>query len=431
MLRNVGSAALVKVIVMGITGIIGLITSRMIIHNFGVDAYAQYGLLATLPTLIPFADLGLAAVVINAVAESPDPREDSRMRRALVSTVRLLLFAGGVIVFIALVLTGLNLWPHILGKGLMPGANAVAGACMVLFGLTLPLTIGARVLIGLGRNTTQIATQVITAPIIFLIIGVWVLLGVQAHEFLVIATYIASSVVAGVALIVAARLISPQMGRLIREVPHPRRVPGTRVVDMAWPMLVQLMALPIAMQTGRVLVSHLGDVADLAEYNLGFQLFGIVLQTIPAAGVALWPIFARARAAGRVETPWAATVWFLGAGLALGLIMALLAPWLTEFMSGGALHLPWELVLVFVVFVVLQALKYPIGMYMTDIPGLRFQVLPTILMIPIALAGSWLLIPTWGAAGNLVAVCVAVAICQVIPNMVYVRHDLVRRRALA
>lgn len=429
--RSVGSAAAVKVGVMGVTGIIGLVTSRLIIQGFGIEAYAQYGLLASLPTLLPFADLGLAAVVINAVAESNDPRRDPAMRRALLSTVRLLLAATAVVLTIAFLLTMLEAWPVILGDGLLPGGNVVAGACLALFGLGLPLALGPRILIGLGRNTTQIATQVITAPLIFLMIGACVLFGIPADQYLAIAAYVASIVVAIVALSLAARLISPQLGMLVREIPRLRRAPGVPVVNMAWPMLVQLIALPVAMQTGRILVSHLGGVAELAEYNLGYQIFGIALQTISAAGVALWPIFARARASGTVETPWLPTIWFLVGGVIIAGGMAALSPWLASAISDGELSLPVPLLLGFVVFVALQSAKYPIGMYMTDLAGLRFQVVPTIIMIPVALGGSLLLIPLWGAAGNLAAVSAAVALCQVIPNLIYVRFDLRRRRTIA
>lgn len=119
--RGVGNAALIKVVVMGITGVLGLITSRVILQNFGIAAYAQYGLIASLPALLPFADLGLAAVVINAVAEAEDPRKDAVMRRSITSALRVLVVSGAIIAIAALVITLLDLWPAILGQGLMPG----------------------------------------------------------------------------------------------------------------------------------------------------------------------------------------------------------------------------------------------------------------------------------------------------------------------
>lgn len=428
MWRGVGSAAVMKVLVMGVTGLIGLVTSRVIIQNFGVDFYAQYGLLSSLPSLLPFADLGIAAVVINAVAESSNPRTDSKMRQTLVSAIRLLVISGAVIVAVAIVLTVIGAWPYIMGDGLLPGGNLVAGLCLALFGLALPLTIGPRILVGLGRNTTQIAIQVITAPLIMLMIGGCVILDVPAGAYIALATYIASAVVAAVAFIAAGRAISPQLSKVLRDVPRLRAAPGTRVIHMAWPMLVQMLALPIAMQTSRILVSHLGGIEELAEFNLANQIFGIALQTISAAGVALWPIFARARSGNRIETPWRPTVWFLIGGIAIAVAMAAFSPLLTSVVSDGQIQVSQMLVVSFVIFIALQAAKYPVGMYMTDLRGLRFQVLPTVTMIPVAIGGTFLLVPLMGAAGSVLAVSTAVLLCQVIPNIFFVRADLSRRR---
>lgn len=427
--RGIGSAAVVKVLVMGVTGVIGLITSRLILEHFGVAAYAQYGLIASLPTLLPFADLGIAAVIINAAAESDDPRADERLRRTTTSALRVLMLAGTAIAGAALVLSWLDLWPAVLGPGLLEGGGWIAGACMIIFAVTLPLTIGARLLVGLGRNTTQIATQALTAPIILLLVGTCVVLGAPAGEELAIFAYVASTAVASVALLIAARMLAPQLGRALRDVPHPRREPGVPVLHLAGPMLVQMLALPIAMQTSRILVSHLGGTAELAAYHLGSQLFGIALQTIAAAGVALWPVYARARAARRVDSPFAPTAWFLVGGLVLGGGMAVLSPWLAELTSGGALALELPLVVAFVLFVAVQAAKYPLGMYMTDGRGLRFQMLPTVLMIPIALGLSVWLVPAIGAAGSVLGVTAAVAVCQVVPNALYVARDMRARRA--
>lgn len=426
--RGVGGAAAVKVIVMAVTGLLGLVTSRIILQNFGVEAYAQYGLLASLPSLLPFADLGLAAVVINAAAESDDPRHDPRMRRALVSATRVLIVSGAIIAVVAVSITLLGWWPGILGPGLMSNGGWVAGLSLALFGIGLPLTIGPRLLVGLGRNTTQIATQALIAPIILVLVGASVLLHVPAGQYLAVFTYIAGIVVSTVCLVIAARVVSPQLAAVAREVPQLRAHPGTRVMHLAGPMLVQMLALPIAMQSARILISHLAGAHELAEYNLASQLFSIALQTISAAGIALWPIYARARAAKRVESPFAPMLWFLLGGLILAGAMALLSPWLADLASGGALTLAPGLVAAFVVFVALQAAKYPIGMYMTDARGLRFQVLPTIAMIPIAIGLSWWLIPLWGAAGSVMAVSAAVFVCQVVPNLIYVRFDLRRRR---
>ena len=375
MVRAVGSTAVIKVVVMGISGLIGIVNSRLIIQNFGTDAYAQYGLLAALPALLPFADLGIAAVVINAVAGSDKPASDRLVRSTIVTAFRILLCSAAAIVGVGLVISLFGWWPAILGGALLPdGGSLAAFLCLGTFALVLPLTVGSRVLVGLGRTSTQTASQAVVAPAMFLGLATLVALSAPAGSFLAVLSYIANGLASLICLLVAARLIRPQIGKALREVPFPRRYPGVPAMGVAWPMLVQMVALPIAMQTDRLLLSHLTTGTELAQYNLASQLFGLVVQTIAAAGVALWPIYARARSESRIESPMKPTMWFLAGGLGLGLLLAALSPLLTHFIAGDRFTLdPW-LVGGFVVFVALQAAKYPAGMYMTDKRGLTFQV---------------------------------------------------------
>ena len=51
--------------------------------------------------------------------------------------------------------------------------------------------------------------------------------------------------------------------------------------------------------------------------------------------------------------------------------------------------------------------------------------------MPLNLGLSWLLVAPLGAAGPIFGSAVAVTVCQVVPNLWYVRRDLRRRRAEA
>lgn len=426
---SVGSTAAAKIAVMGVSGLIGIVTSRMIVTNFGVDAFAQYGLLTTLSSLLPFADLGLAAVVINAVAQSRDPRHDPYVARAIASAFRVLLLSGFVIAAVATTLYLAGAWRLLLGDALTPGpGEAAAALCMVTFGLAVPLSVGQRILVGLGKATTQVATQSVVAPFMFLSIGACVLFSLPMGDFIAVFSYLGSALVSIICLFIASRGLSPNLGIAIRDIPRIKTAPSVRVLHLAWPMLVQMIALPISMQTGRILVSQLGTTQDLAEYNLSFQLFAIALQTVSAAGVALWPIFARARSTDEIIAPHKPMLWFLAGGLFVAGVMAVLSPFLAFFVSDGAIELSLGLVLSFVAFVAVQAAKYPPGMYMTDERGLKFQVLPTIVMIPISVGLSIALIPSWGAAGAILGSVIAVLVCQVVPYYLYVVRDVKRRR---
>lgn len=426
---SVGSTAVVKVMVMGVSGLLGLFTTRLIIEYFGTATYAQYGLLASFPSLLPFADLGMAAVVINAVASADDVRRDDYMRRAITTAFRILIVAGTVIALLGGLITLLGWWPILLGNGLTAGGANAALACLLVFGFVLPLTVGQRIMVGLRRTTTQVASQAVVSPFMFLCVGAVVIAGIPFGDYLSVFSYIANSLVSVICLIVAARLVSPQLGLAIRDIPRVRSVRGVKALDLAWPMLVQMIALPIAMQTDRLLLSHLTRGDELAQYNLSAQLFGLVLQAIAAGGVALWPIYARARATRDIRSPMKPMLLFTAAGLMLALGLAFLSGWIAWFVSDGKIRLDFWLVAGFVAFVVVQAAKYPLGMYMTDKKGLRFQVWPILVMVPANLGLSWWLIGVVGAGGPIIGSAVTVLLCQVLPNLIYVRRDLRRRAA--
>lgn len=427
-LRLVGTAALSKMAVMALSGLLGIVTSKLIIAHFGAAAYGQYGLLTSFPALLPFADLGIAAVVINSVAESDDVRRDARVRDTMTTAFRILIVSGAVIALVGVAISLLGVWPQLLGKGLIPGAGpATALSCLLIFGAVLPMTVGQRVLVGLHRTTTQIASQSVVAPFMLLAVGTCVVLALPAGGSLAVFSYVGNALVSVICLAAVGRVISPQLGRAIRNIPRLNSVQNVPVLGVTWPMLAQMLALPVAMQTDRLLISHLAPSRQLADYNLASQFFGLILQTISAAGIVLWPIYARARAESTVRSPLRPTLAFAVGGLTAAAALGLLSPVLVAFVSDGRLSLDGWLVWGFVAFCSVQAAKYPLGMYMTDGRGLRFQVIPIVILVPLNLGLSWLLIGWIGAGGSVIGSTVAVLICQVLPNFYYVRRDLLRR----
>ena len=425
----VGGTAGAKVAVLGLSGLLGIITSRLIITHFGETAYAQYGLISALPNLLPFADLGIGAAVVNAIASSRKPASDREVGRTITSALRILIVSGALIALVSITLGVTGAWQLILGRGVLPGAGWIAMACLVIFGLALPLTIGQRTLIGLGKNPAQIATQATVAPFMLLAVGATILVERSNGSILAVYSYLAAAFVSLLCFVLANRAMSPQIAAAFRDVPRLRSVPGERVMHLAGPMLIQMIALPVAMQTDRLLLSHFARTTDLAQYNLASQFFNIVLQTISAAGVALWPVFAKDRSTGTIRSPFSMAWVFTGASLLVAGVLCAVLPWLTRFVSGGEISLGPVLVRSFVAFDAVQAAKYPLGMYMTDARGLRFQVPPILVLVPFNLAISWWLIAPLGAAGPIIGSTVTVFLCQVLPNIWYVRRDLHRRRA--
>ncbi|WP_432511975.1 MATE family efflux transporter [Kineococcus sp. SYSU DK001] len=425
----VGRSAGAKLLVMGVSGLVSVVSIRLVLGHYGVEAYAQYGLLVSIAALLPFADLGMGAAVLNSVAAATDPARDEQVRRTLIGVFRVVAVSGTLIVAAGAVVTAAGGWPTLLGEGLLPGSGpAAAMTCLVLFCLTLPLAVGQRILTALGHNHVRILVQGLASPLFATTVAVLVVTGARGGGYLAAFSYGGGVVIAALGSLLAFRRLPGLAGAVLRDVWRVRAVRGAPVLAVAGPWLVLTLALPVAMQTDRLLLSHLAGSTELAEYGLGFALFSILSQTVSAAGVALWPVFARARTAGQVRSPFAMAGAFGVGAAAAAVALALVLPWVVPVVGDGAVRLDAWLTWALVALVVVQAVNYPLGMYMTDAAGLRFQVFPVLLMVPLNLGLSWWLTTRLGAGGPVVGSAVAVALCQFAPGVHYVRRDLARRR---
>jgi O-antigen/teichoic acid export membrane protein len=434
--RSVIHSAGARVLVMPFTAVLGILNTRLVIEAFGRNVYAAYGLLVGIGTLLPFADLGMSAAIMNAVGGSDHPTDDRHVHRVLVTSIRVLSASGTAIIVVAGIISLGGWWPTIMGDGLLPGsggANA-AGLCLAVIGLTLPIAFGQRVLTGVGRNHIGVIVTGMQTPIVLGVI--WFVyhrhLGTGHGAYLPVIPYLATALLALVCTIWAARLIHPAIGRALRDVPRLRRARGERVFDVAWPMLIQMIALPIAMQTDELVLSHVSTSKSLAEYNLASSLYLPVWQVVSAAGVALWPIFARARARGdrAAQSPMPLAAGFGAAGMFACLVLSLLSGWLTQLASGGKIHLTSLTLISFSIFMIFQAAKYPLGMYMTDAPGLRYQAYMIVAMVPVNFGLSVVLARAVGTAGPIIGSAVGVFFFQLVANWWYVRRSMRLARAV-
>ena len=424
---SVGRTAAAKVVAMGVAGVFGLLNTRLVISHFGTDAYAQYGLLASFPTLMPFTDLGVGAVVINAIASSADPARDAVLRRTITTAMRAMVASALVVASAGVVVQLLGLWPALVGAKLLPGGGAAVTWCLLIYAAALPLAIGQRIVVGLGRSAVQVLASAVVSPVLTLMLVLAIAARVEDGNAVPVYSYLSNTLLSIICCLVAWRATGPLLRGAVRDVPRLRSVRGVKVLDTAGPQLVQSLVLPIAFQTDRILLSHLGHSQALAQYNLASSLFGLLTQTVMVAGVAMWPQFARVRAAGRVESPFRPMAVFSGVALGLGAVMGLLAPWAARVLSDGAIALPAMLVAAYAAYVAVEAAKQPLGMYMTDPRGLRFQMLPVLVLVPMNFVISWALIAPMGAAGPIMGSLIAVVICQILPYSWWVRRDLDRR----
>lgn len=427
--RGVGLSAGVKIVAMGSSAVLGILTTRLILDNYGQAAYAQYGLLVAIALLLPFADLGMGAALMNAIGGSDDPGRDQHVRRVIVTSIRVLTMAAAVIATLAVVLWVSGLWPTLLGEGLVPGTGAVAATlALVLIGVAMPFGIGQRMLTGLGKNYVTIGLGGLQPPLMLGTVALAVWAGWDIGSFLAVVPYAVALLLALAGSVVALRMLRPISSGVVRAAARRSSEPGARVMNVAWPMIIMSAALPLGMQSDRLVLSHVAGVSELATYNLAAQIFTPVWALVAASGMTLWPIFARDRSTGGKLSPYPIAALFGLGALTASLLLAAASPWLTEVASGGQIALSWGLVAAFVALMAMQGLKFPLGMFMTDSRGLKFQAIMVCLMTPFNIALSIWLAGELGALGPVIGSAASVAVFQVLANALYVRR---RRREQA
>jgi O-antigen/teichoic acid export membrane protein len=263
-------------------------------------------------------------------------------------------------------------------------------------------------------------------PIVLAVFLVLLHLGVLGAGIIAVVPFAVTLGLAVVCTVFAARRVRPVLWSALQQVPRLRTFRGAKVFDVAWPSLIQLIALPLAMQTDRLVLSHAGDGGALAEYNLSSQMFTPIWLVVNTGGFTLWAVFARARERGETASPLPMAAAFAGISGVMALGVAVASRFLAELASGGAITISWPVVVSFAVLMVFQGAKYPLGMYLTDAAGLRFQALMVVLMLPVNLGLSIWLADWIGPAGPVIGSIIGVAVFQFACSVVNVRRRLAR-----
>ncbi|MEH0110274.1 hypothetical protein V6N00_11230 [Tersicoccus sp. MR15.9] len=428
---TVALSVLARGVSLAISLVCGVLTARLILGQAGVEYYALYTLVTALPSLISFSDLGAGATVVNAAATSDDVRADPGVRIIVTSVGRVMLTFAAVGLMLDLLLLVTGGWTVALGDaGRIPGAPQCAFLALCIFCGGIPLGIWQRILLGLGKNHVVIMVQLVQGPLNLLLVWMLVrLVGHPAYPYIAMSSMIAGLVVAVTGFTLVWWRTAPLLPSTARDLLRVRAVPGARVMDVGWPMLAQLLATPLSMTMQRYILAQHAPAADVAVYASAGQVFFALSGLISAGGTALWPAYARARHRGELTRgPFGLALLFVVATVVIGSIIAVSSPWLFGFITNGRLSIPGPVLAWFTAMIAMQAALYPLGMFIMDRPGLRFQVAPALLMAGATIALSILLTPVWGVVGPLAANTVSVLLLQIIPFTFYIRRH--RQRLL-
>lgn len=384
-----------------------LVSAWIIVHDIGASGYAAVALVTTLILLVPFADLGISAPVVNAIAAS---------RRDRVRTVRLAWsWLWSISLMWSMVAIGIGRligWDRLLGTSV---DGAVVTCSLVIFAVAIPFGIGYRLLIGLGRVALASGLQGVF-PVVTICLT---LVGYSAEqpEVYLVTPASAQLVTAVVTFVVARRAAGPEF--IWSWAGLGRRKEVARLLGGGLPMLVISLGLAAALQSHRIVLSHNSSDTELTHYALAATFYAPVWGLASTVGMQLWSYFASTRADGHPADVRTVFVhrWFefLALGLGLAAVLLVAGPILAGLLYGA--DVPMMVWISFAILLVVQCAHMPAGMYLTENSELARQAAGIICMAVAALASSLWSARVLGAPGPILASALAIAAFQLLPGL--------------
>lgn len=198
-------------------------------------------------------------------------------------------------------------------------------------------------------------------------------------------------------------------------------------MNVGLPMLVQTLTPPITTQVTRFIVAQSVGVYEMSQYGLLTQILLPGLGLISAAGMTLWPYYAKAKSTGEsAKSPFGLSLIFTACGLIALIGWVIASPLLMSLMSNGGVSVAFTVVAMFGAQLVAQAAVYPLGMYLMDSRGIQFQVMPALLLCVFSLVFTAVMAPQIGIVAAPLSAALGVVVFQVVPFCWYIRRRRLR-----
>lgn len=413
--RSIGRSALVRVSTTPLTAFAGLLVAYLQLSFAGPSQYALVAVVSTLPLLFSFSDLGLGAPVMSAYAKWLTDREVAE--RTARAALRLLALVALVIVALSLIAAATQLWPALLGLDVSgPGGWIVSGG-VGLFALSIPFSLGARILSGIGRNAISALLPAIATGTSLAWTGVVVGLDAPAVA-LCLAVPGGFAVSAIVGFLIAMRATHGWRS-VVRN--SWLRQPARGLLRGSGAALIVAIGLPLGLQSGRIILAHFSTPDEVAVFSLALQLYGVAWSVISVSGLALWPIFTRRQdnSSDSMRLWWRFTALLGGVGLLALPAFAFGLPLFTVIVSGGQLTASLLVGGATGLLFLGQCLHLTSGMMFTRPRELSWQAYCVGAMAIASVTLGTLLATTFGAAGVACAAASGVIFAQFLPDVVW------------
>lgn len=411
--KGIASVGGVKLAALAISFGATALTVRIIVGEYGEPAYGGVTLVATLITLIPFADLGLGIALTNLTVDTVETGTSARLRLSASATFWILVAVAGVLILVSCALSATGAWASLLG----PPATILGDAnqYMLLYALFAAVWLvggpGFRLLAGLRRTNTLVVVQSI-APIFA---ALATLLAAAAHAPIIVFAFfpLAGAILSEIiGWIVALSTLHGHPSKLVpfRRI---RRNMWARVLHVGMGGFAFSAAGLLMFAVDRVLLSHLGGADVLGSYAVAVPLFTATQSALGSIGTYLWPRYTLLRRRGALTRDRLRrdTLMFSGFGMLLLVAVPALFPLYSLLVGTGPP--PMELAVSFGALAMLQCSSLPLSSSLTSDQMIRAQGAGLAATLVVKIGLSAVLVPAIGATGVVLASVVSIASIQI------------------
>ncbi|MDQ1181966.1 lipopolysaccharide biosynthesis protein [Rhodococcus sp. SORGH_AS_0301] len=401
-----------------VIAVCGLVSTAIVVRSTGEAVYGLVSLITTVGLLLPFADLGIGAVVTTAVSKSTNLPDDAHAHAVVRRAYSVLALIAVGLTLLACVIAALDAWGSLLGIRTGPQDRWAITVAVIVWAWTIPAALNLRLLIGSGRNHHSVVVTMCMSVSGLLLVATAHAAGVRGIWF-VVPPLLGAFLVNVAGTVWVFRLLGRRSILGIGAEDRSTRRPSTRaLLQGSFWLFVISVGVPFGLQSQRVVLAHLSTPMELSAYALAAQLYGVVWAVFSTAGAALWPIFASRTAVPELVALWKKCVALFAVSAVLASVpFVALAPFAARVLSGSEIEVSAGLATAFAILLVVQVAHLPTGVLLIQATEARWQAWCLVAMAVTTSAAAILIAPSGGAPAVVIVTAVSVCVCQLLPGL--------------
>jgi O-antigen/teichoic acid export membrane protein len=399
-----------------------LVSTPLTINYLDATSYGLWITIASVLSLLGFADFGLGNSLLNAISQAHGKDDRNLAQRYVTSAFFSLFVLGCILIFLAIIIGPWIPWVavyNLTDSRIIDTASASTLALVVMFAMNLPLGVSQRIQVGYQEGFTSSLWQALGNLLGF--IGVLTAIFLKGNLFWLTVGMYSGPLVANLAAFVTEigfrkPWLRPSWNTFF--VSDSKRIIGEGLMFFG----LQL-AVTLAFASDNLIISHVLGIEAVVLYAVVRQMFTLVSTIQGLALNSLWPAYAEAKARGDFvwlrQTFMRSLVFSIVIAALCSLPLWLLGNIILEGWLRKTLAAPFLLLSGFFVWNVLSAYGSSLSIFMNGVGLIKFQFVIALLFAIISIPTKVYLAVKLDQAGIIWGTNITYIIFSLIPATIY------------